>query len=226
MKQHEDRLLETLKIFTDAPYYPFRFYTILITQSIHRFTERNETSALFEAMRRLATGTNGVFYLYHFLRSLLSIDVDMASFSEGLVRLKAAGAHGADQRRSWFDWFQTLSSAAMLCLSDPERFESFQSILEQILEYQCCIPDKEERKAVRYGIINEVMTVASTVESAEVRKKAMFELQHLAVCRSLSEGWYADPEVYEGLLDASSRVYQQGEFCPKYEGSAHSVDAI
>ena len=214
VKWHQDRLRKSVENFRDAPHYPYRFYRILILQSIHRLAEEEETSVLCNAVQRFMTGTTGVLYVYHFFRSLLSIDVDVASFSEGLQRLKAAYADDTLQRKPWFDWLQPLSSAAMLCLTDPEKFESFQSRLEEILEYQRNMRDREERKAVRYGIVNELTFVATMAESAEVRKKAMFELQYLATCLTLSEGWYEDPEVCEGLLDAASRVYQHGEFCP------------
>ena len=208
-----DGLLEGLTIFRDSPHYPFRFYAMLIEQSIYRFTKGNESSALFEAMRRFATGTAGVLYLLHGFRSFINIDIDLSAVSEGIQRLKAACADDRFQRKLWFDWLQAFSFTAMLCLTDPEKFESFQESLEQILEYQNFMRDREERKAIRYGIVNELMAVATVAESAEVRREAMLELEYLARCRTLSEGWYADPEVYEGSLDAASKVYQRGEFC-------------
>ena len=213
LEEHQDRLLKGLKIFRDSPHYPYRFYAMLIEQSIHRFTERNEPSALFEAMRRFKTGTAGVLYLLHGFRSVINIDVDMASFDEGLQRLRVACSDDRLQRKPWFDWLQAFSFSAMICLTDPKKIQLFNSSLEQILEYQKSMLDQEERKAVRYGIVNELAAVATVAKAVEVRRKAMLELEYLATCRTLSEGWIADPEVYEGLLDAVSAVYQQGEFC-------------
>ena len=207
LKEKQDGLLQGLKIFGDAPYYPFRFYAILIEQCIHRMTKGDETSALFQAMQRLATGTVGVLDFYRGVRQ-----VDPSAVSKGIQKLRTACADDRLRRKLWFDWLQTLSSAAMLCLTDPEKFELFLSGLEHTLEYQSCLSDEEECKAVRFGIVNELTAVATAADSAVVRRKAMFEFQYLATCRALSEGWNEDPEIYEGLLDAASKIFRQGEF--------------
>ena len=209
LKKHQDGLLERLKIFRDTPCYLFRFFGMLIEQSIHRFTEGNEATTLFDAAEHNMTGTAGVLDFYRGVRL-----VDPSAISEGIQRFRTACADEKLRGKTWFDWLQVLSSAAMLCLTDPEKFEFFQSCLEQILEHQKHgIRDKEKRKAVRFGIVTELTAVATLAESAEVRKEAIFEFQQLATRHSLREGWDADPEVYEGLLDAASKIYQQGEFC-------------
>ena len=127
LRQRQNSLLEWLERFRDAPYYPFRFYAMLIEQCIHRFTERNETSALFETVQRLITGTVGVFDLYRGIRH-----IDPSAVGEGIQRLRAAFADDRLRRRSWFDWLQTFSFTATLCLTDPQRFLLFQDFLEQI----------------------------------------------------------------------------------------------
>ena len=209
LKKLRDGLLCGLEIFRDAPYYPYRFHGILIEQSIHRFTEGNEPSALFDTMQRAALGTAGVLDLY---RGVCQIDT--TAVSEGLRRLKAACADSKLRRKLWFDWLQTLSFTTTLCLTDSEKFELFQRSLKQILEYQMnCIRNREERNAVRYGVVNELVSVATQAESDKVRREAMFEFHHLAACHALRESWDADPEVFEGLLDAASKIYQLGEFC-------------
>ena len=75
-----------------------------------------------------------VFLTYPFFRSFLNIDV--ASFSEGLLRLKAACVDDKVPGEPYLDLLQTVRFAAELCLSDPEKFDVFQSSFEQILKRQ------------------------------------------------------------------------------------------
>ena len=208
LKEYQDGLLRGLKVFRDSPHYPYRFYGILATQSIQRFTEGNDTPVLFDIMQRMGMGTAGVLDLRRGVCHL-----NPSAISEGIRRLKAVCADDRFRRKLWFDWLQTLSSAAMLCLTDPEKFQLFQNCLEHILEYQKNVRNRKERKAVRFGIMDELTTVVTLAESDEVRKEAMFEFQHLATRHALREGWDVDPEVYEGLLDAAAKIHQQGDFC-------------
>ena len=208
LKEYQDDLLRGLKVVRDSPYYPYRFFGKLIEQGIQRFTEGNDTPVLFDIIQRMGMGTAGVLDMRRGVCHL-----NPSAISEGIRRLKAACADDKLRRKLWFDWLQTLSSAAMLCLTDPEKFQLLQSCLEHILEYQRKVRDREERKAMRFGIVNELTSLATLAECHKVREEAMFEFQHLATRYALGEGWDVDPEIYEGLLDAAAKIYQQGEFC-------------
>ena len=207
LKEYQDDLLRGLEIFRDAPYYPYRFYGILIEQSIHRFTEENEISALFDKVQRLVMVIAGLLDLRRGVCHL-----NPSAIGDGIRRWKAAWAD-AKLRTPWFDWFQVFSFTAMLCLTNAEMLQFLQVFLKDILEYQKNVRNRKERKAVRFGVVNELTTVATQAECHEVRREAMLEFQHLSTRHALRESWDVDSEVFEGLLDAASKIYQQGEFC-------------
>ena len=198
-------------------HYPVHFSFELIRQAVERLEIEDAPSRLTKAKRYTATGLYGGMHLFHFLRKLVGGDIDPMAIEDAYRKSQEAIASAGVSERQWYDLLEILTAARLCALKTEAKIELFIKSYEVVMEGQSKTRQKEEQKALRYGIIQEVKILAIQGSSGDVRKEATTKLIDLATNYAVLERWMDDADLLVAFLNAVHEIHLIGEYKPRTE---------
>ena len=196
-------------------HYPVHFSFQLIQQAVERLEIEDAPSRLTKAKRYTATGLYGGMHLLHFLRRLVVGDIDPMTIEDAYRKSQEAIANAGVSERQWYDLLEILTAARLCALKTEAKIELFIKSFEVVVEGESKTRQKEEQKALRYGIIQEVQILASQGFSDDVRKEATTKLIDLATNYAVVEGWIDDADLLNATFNAVHEIHVLGEYEPR-----------
>ena len=198
-------------------HYPVHFSFALIQQAVERLEIENAPSHLKKTKEYAATGLYGGMHVFHFLRKLVCGDIDPAAIEDAYRKSQEAIASAGVSERQWYDLLEILTAARLCALKSDSKIELFIKSYEVAIEGQIKTRQKEEQKALRYGIIQEIKILASQGSSDDVRNEATTKLIDLATKRAVQEKWMDDLDVLIAFFNAVHEIHVMGEYKPRTE---------
>ena len=196
-------------------YYPLPFYLKLIQQAIERLEAKDAPSPITSVKTYAASGLWGVAYIWHLLRELAGGDINPATVEDLYMKCRDAIAYAGVSQRQWYDLLQVLVSARLFALKTAAKIELFRSAYDFVIKGQSEMKHKEDQKALRYGIIQEIKMLANQGPCEDVRQEATAKLIDLATNHAVGEGWNDDSDLLLALLDAVHEIHMIGECKPR-----------
>ena len=193
-------------------HYPVHFSFALIQQAVERLEIEDTPSRLRKAKGRTVSGLYGGMHLFHFLRKLVGGDIDPLAIEDVYRKSQEAIASAGVSERQWYDLLEILSAARLCALKSDSKIELFIKSYEVVMGGQSKTRRKEEQKALRYGIIQEVKILASQGSSNDVRKEATTRLIDLATNHAVQERWIYDSDLLNAIFNAVYDIYMAGEY--------------
>ncbi|XWN35126.1 MAG: NACHT domain-containing protein [Roseivirga sp.] len=182
------RFQEQLKaVAATSSHYPFEYHSLVLAQSLQRL-ERRE-SHLEEHLERAGQGLQGVFHLYQGVRGLVTLNLKASEFQAGYASLSDAFRARRIQAEAWYDWLQALAQASLRSLEDETELATFLEGVEAIKKTP--LSDHSARRALRYGVAEQLSLLALESPSERVRSESIAQLEALMGL----EAWGSDHEV-------------------------------
>ncbi|MCG8340990.1 MAG: ankyrin repeat domain-containing protein, partial [Cytophagales bacterium] len=206
-------------ISASTAYYPIHYHALLLEQSLQRLERSKDLSE--EIFRRVVHGIKAMFYLYQGAPFPHSSKPNLDYLLEGFKNLKAAFACEGIEVKPWYACLLDLGNATLLSLKYPDKYGDFEECLQSLKEKEASMQNEQDRKALRFGIVQQLRLLALHGPTGEVRKQSIQWLEDL----TKPEAWAGDKEVMEGLLDglAAIVVHSQGEEKKQAEGALESL---
>ncbi|MCG8341022.1 MAG: hypothetical protein MI674_07180, partial [Cytophagales bacterium] len=141
------------------------------------------------------------------IHALEDIRSEIKDFLGNCKTLEDAFASEKMEEKTWYDCHQAVKYASILSLGDSNKYSVFEQGLEALQKAK--LKNNEEgRKALCFGIVQQLRLLALHGPTEQVRKQSIQWLEDLAK----PEAWGGDAEVMEGLLDGLAIVvHSQGE---------------
>ena len=220
--RHEEGVYITFKsrlekIKENQTHFPIYFEAQYIEQILHRLTVEPADQSV-QLFRRLMLAGAGGAYLLHAVRRTLAVDVDVDAIKQGYQSLKEATAASSVNQRRWFEELVSLDVAAMLLCKEPDTPEDFLKCYEELIALQQSMPDADEKKLLRFGIVLQLRFLALEGPTASIRRCGCEELMYLGTRYVRHEGW-TDPDVVETLFLTLKDVNRRKEFQEISEGA-------
>ena len=193
------------KIADDQDYYPLAYHTMLIEQSIQKL-EQNEKPSLKGALNRLFHGTVGALCIATAVRGIAALEFDSGSIEAFWTHFQEAFRTTHIRKKPWYDWIQELNMITLRVIQDPETYAQFEQCFDSLNQKQRLVKRKKDALAIRIGMIDQLVMLTSQAPEEGVRSEALSKLLLLAET-SECEGWAAEVEIFEALLDALLDVY-------------------
>ena len=196
-------------------HYPVQFNFDLIQQAVERLEIEDAPSRFMKAKRYAVSGLYGGLHVFHFLRKLVGVDIDPAAIKDAYRMIQEAIASAGVSERQWYDLLEILAAARLCALKAEAKIELFIRAYEVVMEGQRKPRRKEEQKALRYGIIQEIKILASQGSCEDVRKEATTKLIELATRHAVLENWICDSDLLTAFFNAVHEIHMMGECEPK-----------
>ena len=182
-------------------YYPVRFHFKALRQAVERLEIRDAPSHLTQAMRCVACGLCAFFYVFHCFRNLARCDIDPAAVADAYRKGLASFVVMGVSRKAWYDSFRTLMAARLAASKNEMDVEQFECAYRTAMEDQRTTRDKEDVKALRFGIIQELGVIANERSLDQARKEATMKFVELIAQQAVDGGWLDDDDVRVALSD-------------------------
>ena len=191
-------------------YYPVSFHFKTLRQAVERLGTEDSSSYLERAVQNIGCGFCVFLYVFHCLRNLARGDIDPATLQNVYTEARAAFADAGVSKKPWFDTFKNLMIARQEALKDETKLGIFEAHESAAMEHQKNMNDKEDSKALRYGIMRELGTLALGGPSEKARDAATAKLVDLATQQAANEGWVDDSDILIALLDIMHELHGIG----------------
>ena len=197
-------------IAKERHYYPYCYQAMLIAQSLKMLEKEGQRSVLLDGCRRFFFGAYGILCAMQGVRSLAAFEFDHGAFESALSNVRTAVSSRTIKDKKWHDDLLDVYQASLKTIRQPKFFEAFKECFRE----KCAVAlsmKKEVRKALRYGMIDQIRMLCIHSPTSDVRSESLALLLNLgerAVCeRSACDGWGEDAEIFEALLDALLSVH-------------------
>ena len=187
-------------------YYPVRFHFKALRQAVERLEIKDIPSHLTQAMRCVVFGLCAFLHGFHCFRNLARCDIDPTAIAGAWRRSRASFVDMGVSKRPWFDSFRTLMAARQATSRAEMELEDFESAFAIALEEQQTTRDREDAKALRFGIIQELGILANEGSLDHTRKNATMKLAGLIAIQAVDERWIDDVDVLIALFDVTREL--------------------
>ena len=191
-------------------YYPVSFHFKTLRQAVERLETKDAPSDLERAAQQIGCGLCGFLYVFHCVRNLARCDINPAAIQDAYAKIQTAIANMGVSKRPWFDTFKNLMTARQEASEDETKLGLFETNLSAAMEHQEKTKDKEDLKALRYGIVRELGTLALEGLSEKARDAATAKLVDLVSQQAVNEGWVDDSDILIALLDVMHELHGAG----------------
>ena len=181
-------------------YYPVRFHFKALRQAVERLELRDAPSHVTHAMRCVACGLYALLHVFHCFRNLTRCDIDPAAIADAYGKIRAYLVDMGASKRAWFDSFRSLMVARLAASKTEMDLEHFGLAYRAAIEEQRTTRDKEDLKALRFGIIQELDVLVNKGSPEHVRRDVALKLTELVARQAVDEGWIDDDDVLVDLL--------------------------
>ena len=195
----------TMKL--SCEYYPVNFHFKALRQAAERLKDEDTTSRVEQTKQYVMCGLCGFVYVFHFVRNLARGDIDPTALEIAYERNRAAIDNMGVPKRPWFDWFRRLMAKRLEASENNTKLGLFMSDFDAATESQQKMTEREDSKALKFGIIQEMRLLAKQTASEAVRKEATMKLLMLANSRALFEEWFEDKDIFTAFLDALHEIH-------------------
>lgn len=192
-------------IKTHAHYYPFVYEAKRIENSLQQLEMDN--SAQRFRRRRLLAGVIGTLLIYKGMRSIVDFDFDLDAFTRGFEQLSDAFSYLAAEAKPWTDWICALNRICLQSYQSQSARTTFWECYTSLKEKCFFIKVAQDRKALRFGMIQQLLALALHGPNEETKQKSIEELIQLAELCKTEKSWKQDPEIIEALLDALGMIF-------------------
>ena len=192
-------------------YYPVSFHFKALRQAVERLDLNDTSSSLTQAMQCAALGVCGILHVLHCVRNLASCDIEPTAILDSNRRLRGMAAGVGMSKRPWFDVFQNLMAARLDASKDEAIFELFESRFTAAMEYQRTMRKGKDLKALRFGIIQELGTLAAEGSIERIREEAIKKLLDVTTQEAVDEGWIGDADVLAAFLDVLNKIHKTNQ---------------
>ena len=182
-------------------YYPVRFHFKALRQAVERLELRDAPSKLTQAMRCVACGLYALLHVFHCFRNLARCDIDPAAIADACEKSRTYFVDMGVSREAWFDSFRTLMVARLSASKTEMDLEHFGLAYRAAIEEQRTTRDREDSKALRFGIIQELGVLVNKGSPEHVRRDIALKLTELTARQAVDGGWIDDDDVLVALLD-------------------------
>ena len=216
------------KAAQEQEYYPISYHTQLLRQSLSSLELNKKEAQLKDICRRTFSGIQCLGCLYQGLRGLLELELELDALKEAYDHFQEALRSERIEKQAWYSAYQALRLSSLLSRMSQDSeagwsyYQAFESHLDEFLARRVArwrkLFGQEGRKALRYGIVQELVSLALYSRIPSVRRGSVERLQELSdpdvwgekadVLRALLEG-LADVAVYEGI-DSQERSMARG----------------
>ena len=192
-------------------YYPVRFHFKTLRQAVECIGTEDVPSCLAHAMQYIGRGLCGFLYVFHCVRNLAGGDIDPAALEDACTKFRGVIANMGMPKKPWFDTFKNLMTARQEAAKDEMKLGLFETNYGAAMEHQKNMKNRENLKALRYGIVRELRTLALEGLSENARDVAMAKLVDLTTHQIVNEGWTNDSDILIALLDAMCELHGTGQ---------------
>ena len=182
-------------------YYPLRFHLNTLRQAVERLELRDTPSHITQAMRCVACGLYVLLHVFHCFRNLTRCDIDPAAIADAYGKSQAYFVDMGVSRKAWFDSFRTLMAARLSASKTEMDLEHFGLAYRAAIEEQRTTRDREDSKALRFGIIQELGVLVNKGSPEHVCRDVALKLTELVARQAVDGGWIDDDDVLVALSD-------------------------
>ena len=182
-------------------YYPVRFHFKALRQAVERLELREVPSQLTQAMRCVACGLYALLHVFHCFRNLARCDIDPAAIADACEKSQAYFVGIGVSRKTWFDSFRTLIAARLAASKTEMDLEHFDLAYRAAIEKQRTTRDREDLKALRFGIIQELGVLVNKGSPEHVRRDIALKLTELTAQQAVDGWWIDDDDILVALSD-------------------------
>ncbi len=198
-------------------YYPVSFHFKVLLQAVERLELRDAPSYLAQAMRHVSCGLWAFLHLLHFARNPAEGDTNPVAVEDVHMRRQIVIANSGVSKKPWFDPLQNLMASMLDAAKNEERARLFYSNYNTTFEHQRKMKNKEDLKALRFGIICQLSMLATEGASENTCKEAAEKLADLAARETSPEGWTKDVDMFIAFLDGIHKLHSTGQRSEKTE---------
>ena len=191
-------------------YYPVKFRFQVLRQAVERL-EARDTSRIAEVFL-ITGGFCGSAHVLHSLLMLACIEICPEAVQRAFRKARVAVEDMGVLKRPWFNSFHNLMAAKLEAAKDETKLGIFRSVCSTTIENQRRMKNREELKALRFGIIDALGMLAIEGSSERTRREATIRLSNLAAQQAIGEGWIDDDDILIALLDVIHEVHKTGQY--------------
>ena len=191
-------------------HYPVSFHFKTLRQAVERIETEDASSYLAHAMQHIGCGLCGFLYVLHCIRDLAKGDIDPVAVQDAYSKARAAIANVGVSKKPWFDSFKNLMISRQEVSKDETKLALFETNYDAAMKHQRNVTNAEDLKALRYGIVRELRTLALEGLSENAQDVATAKLVNLATDQAVDEGWTDDGDILIALLDAIYELHGIG----------------
>ena len=182
-------------------YYPICYHAQLLKQGLKRLETEGLQVRLQEGLRRVGLGLQAGLYFHQAARALAVLDLEVNTLMSGTQSLQAALTSQHIKAKPWYDALQQLNQSCLSVLEDGAQYASFRERLEALKDNKAIIRKEKYRKALRYGVVQQLSLLALEGPTAEIRQESTAELG------SLLGSWSVDAEIRDALLTSLTDIH-------------------
>ncbi|GMH37964.1 hypothetical protein BSKO_05848 [Bryopsis sp. KO-2023] len=209
-------------IAENAKYYPVCYHARLLEQSLQRLASTGNQARFQDRLRRTRQGLKGAFSFYKGIKALAMLDFDIGSFESGYQSWKDAFTSQYNKSKPWYDWHQAMQHACLLNLENTDQDHVFSECLRGVQEKEASICKAADRKALRFGMVQQLCLLALEGAAAEVRRASIEKLASLV----RSECWLEDLDVLEELLEGLAAIAVHGQVEKEKEDAEVALESL
>ena len=204
---NKERLLEL-----SCDYYPVSFHFKVLRQAVERLEIEDASAQLVQAKLCMGYGLLMLVYVLLILRNLVRCDINPEDCKIAYKKAQEAVDNMGTKRREWYDLLRGIMVARDWILGEGASFEPIDNAYNTAMQRQHELEQKEDQKALRYGVIQEMKLLATWSSSKDVREAATMKLVELAKRRDPhEEWWFDDTDLLHAFLDSAYEIYAMDE---------------
>ena len=188
-------------------HYPVNFHFKALRQAAERLKDEDAASRVTRTKQYVMCALCGFVDVFHFLMNLARGDIDPAAIEEAYERNRAAIDNMGATKRLWFESVRSLMAKRLEASKDEKKLGHFKSEFDAATETQQKSMKREDLKALKSGIIQEMRLLASRTACEAVRKAVTAKLLMLPTSRAVFEDWFNDEDIFTAFLDALHEVH-------------------
>ena len=192
-------------------HYPVNFHFKALRQAVERLKDEDAASRTAQATQYAMCLLCGFVHVLHFLRNLARCDIDPEAFVDAYQRNREAIDDIEVAKRPWFDRLRSLMAKRLEASENETKLGVFGSEFHAAMESQQRMIKKEDLKALRFGIIQELRLSARQTACEAVRKEVATKLLMLATSRAIFEEWFDDKDLFTAFLDALHEIHTRSD---------------
>lgn len=140
------------------------------------------------------------------------MNFDIESLEKGIKEWSKGCSRRRIKKSSLYKKVQPLINSRVLVYHDQEKIETFKKCLSTIVESLDDKGNKENQRALRFTIIDQVTLLAFECHSKKVKEYVGSELYYLGKCCAPQKGWAKDPMILEALVRTVVELSQNVHF--------------